>query len=488
MLSVDWLAQRALIQPRKLALVAEEGRFSYAELSTAADVMVWRLLRAGLEPGRRVALLLSNSASHVCLIHAAARLGATLVPLNVRLTPRELQPQVARSRPDFLLCDATTEATAAALLSADLRVLPLSALEQLADAPPPSWSPRPFDARGVQSVVHTSGTTGQPKGVLLTFDNHFWSATASVLRLGHRPQDRWLACMPLYHVGGMAIVLRCCLYGTTVVLQRTFDPDALCHAVEAERVSLVSVVPTMLHRALELWERRPAPASLRCVLLGGAAASQQLLEHTLALRLPLATTYGLTEAASQVATSHPEGVLHKPGSVGKPLMFTQLRVADERGQTLAAGDIGEIRVKGPTVMRGYDGEAGLKDGELHTGDLGFLDDEDDLWPVQRRADLILSGGEKVIPFEVERALLEHPEVEQACVVGLDDAVWGQRVAAAVVRKPGARTTEVALSTFCEDKLAGFKRPRVVHFVERLPQTSAGKLDRSAVAQQLSQTP
>jgi O-succinylbenzoic acid--CoA ligase len=199
----------------------------------------------------------------------------------------------------------------------------------------------------------------------------------------------------------------------------------------------------------------------------------------------VAPTYGLTEAASQVATMTPRDAMRKPGSVGKPLMFTQIRIADERGATMPPHQVGEIVIRGPTVMRGYfqNAEATrqvLQSGELHTADLGYMDDDGDLWLVQRRSDLIVTGGENVYPAEVERILRRHPAVEDVVVVGLPDAVWGQRVAAAVVLKPGQQISAAELDAHARTMLAGYKLPREICFVQRLPVLSNGKLDRATV--------
>jgi O-succinylbenzoic acid--CoA ligase len=325
---------------------------------------------------------------------------------------------------------------------------------------------------------------------MLTYNNHLWSAIASAVRLGTDPADRWLTCLPLNHVGGLSIVFRCCLYGTAVVLQQGFDPAAVSRALETQDITLVSLVPTMLHRLLESHPSSLANSRLRCLLIGGAALSPALLERCRALGLPLALTYGLTEAASQVATASSAEVYRKPGSVGRPLMFSSVRIVDPHGQELPPGEIGEIVVRGPTVMHGYyrQPEATrqtLRSGELYTGDLGYLDDAGDLWVTQRRADLIVSGGENVYPAEVEQVLREHPAVGDACVVGLNDVEWGQRVAAVVVvRRSQAQVSEAELIAFCRTRLAGYKQPRLIRFIDALPQTASGKVQRDVVRQQL----
>jgi O-succinylbenzoic acid--CoA ligase len=356
----------------------------------------------------------------------------------------------------------------------------------------------------LQAAVFTSGTTGRPKAVQITFGNHFFSASASAFRLGLQPGDRWLAPLPLYHVGGLALVFRCLLYGIPLVLQapaRSFDPQALLECIERDQVRIVSLVPTMLERLLEIPGGAQSLARLRFILLGGAAASQALLEKSLAAGLNLALTYGMTETTSQIATSTPQESRAKPGSAGKPLLFYQLCILDEHGATLPAGQTGQIAVAGPTVTPGYyrlaTAERAANElsaaqpppGFLLTGDLGYIDSDGDLWVLQRRADLIISGGENIYPAEVERVLLAHPAVAQACVVGLEVPGWGQQVAAAVVLHPGSghaeATARQTLIAHCRAHLAGYKIPRRFLFLDQLPQTASGKILRAAVVESLT---
>ncbi|MEZ4516495.1 MAG: o-succinylbenzoate--CoA ligase [Chloroflexota bacterium] len=340
----------------------------------------------------------------------------------------------------------------------------------------------------IQAIVFTSGTTGRPKGAMLTYANHFYNAVGSAFRLGILPSDQWLVCMPLYHVGGMAIILRACLYGIAVILHDGFSPERVSSDLERLPISIVSLVPTMLFRLLpisqpERWK------SLRFVLLGGGAATAELLQAAHQVGIPVATTYGLTEAASQVATMPPTQALGKPGSVGKPLLFTQVRITDESGTRLEQGEIGEIRVHGPGVFDGYYGneqatERALPSGELRTGDLGYLDSDGDLWVVQRRSDLIVSGGENVYPAEVEQVLMQHPAVSAVCVVGLSDPEWGQRVAGLVVAEEVGSADD--LIAFARLHLAAYKVPRTLVLADELPLTGSGKISRTAVADILRQ--
>ncbi len=497
---MPFLIPRAQTTPDRPALIWGSRTLTYGALHGWACVLEARLARAGIAAGSRVAALLPKTPAAVAAIHALNRMGAVLVPLNLRLTPAEMRAQLAQSRATHLL---TTPETAARgrEVAGERRVIEIAneelgelgiANEELGGAIRHSQLAIPNSQFAIPSspslILFTSGTTGTPKAAALTTANLYWSAVASAFRLGVLPHDRWMLTLPLYHVGGLSILFRSALYGTAVVLPETpdapFDPRWLYETLVEQRVTLVSLVPTMLHRLLEAVPQ-PPPATLRLVLLGGAAASPELLNRALARGYPVATTYGLTEAASQTATARPEDVRRKPGTVGKPLLYTRVRIADARGNPLPAGEIGEILVSGPTVFRGYDDapeatSRALRQGWLHTGDLGYLDADGDLWVVNRRSDLIVTGGENVYPAEVEAVLRQHPAVAEACVVGIADAEWGQRVAAAVVLKPQASVTPAALEAFCRQHLAGYKVPRRIRIVERLPRTASGKIRRPAV--------
>jgi O-succinylbenzoic acid--CoA ligase len=343
------------------------------------------------------------------------------------------------------------------------------------------------DPAATLAIVYTSGTTGRPKGAMLTIGNHWWSAVGSALNLGVHADDRWLACLPLYHVGGLSILLRSAVYGTTAVVHDGFDAEAVNRALDEEWVTIVSVVSVMLQRMLDARGDRPYPSSLRCVLLGGGAAPRPLLERCARLGVPVVQTYGLTETASQVVTLAPEDALRKLGAAGRPLYPNELRVV-AHGRDAAAGEPGEILVRGPVVMAGYAGRPeatarAIVDGWLHTGDVGHLDADGYLYVLDRRDDLIVTGGENVYPAEVEAALLAHPWVAEAGVVGAPDDTWGQRVVA-VVRLAGAPDLATAdavdtLRAHCRAHLAGYKVPSEIRIAaEPLPRTASGKLRRA----------
>ena len=496
--TTDWLAARAADTPDSAALWVDGRWWRFGELDALAARLCARLAADGVHPGDHVAVLLPNSLPMVVTVFALARLGAVMVPLNTRLTAAEVAWQAARADCTRLICAVLTEDQAADVPASLPRpILPtdIASFEAWAMQKPRAGAPTtarhlpPAPLDQPQAIVFTSGTTGYAKGAVITFANHFWSAVGSAFRLGVVPGDRWLACLPLYHVGGLAVLFRSCLYGTAVVLHDGFDTAAVRRSLRDDDVTLVSLVPTMLTRLLHEGLTADDAPALRLILLGGAAAHAALLAEALAARLPIAVTYGLTEAASQVATRLPDDAARQSGSAGKPLLFTTVAAMDDDGRELPPGEAGEIVVRGPMVMAGYYRDepataATLRGGRLHTGDIGYLDADGDLWLLDRRADLIVSGGENVYPAEVERVLREHPAVALAAVVGLPHPDWGQQVAAAVVlRSPGAATVDELLA-HCRTRLAGYKRPRQLVLRDELPQTASGKVQRRLVAEQL----
>ena len=482
----DWLKERAAKTPHHPAIVSADKTLTYQQLNALADDY-----SRHFREGTRAGLLLPNTADTVALIWGAIRAGAVLVPLNTRLTFDEIRWQLQNTGCRSLFVGESLLERVP--WDAPKRRYDLSFREFYLPRYDGFSRPQPNplhddSASRTQNtpfaIVHTSGTSGQPKGAVLSYNNVFASAMASAYRIGHLPDDTWLCVLPLYHVGGLSILIRACLYGITVYLQERFNVQAVNQALSEDGITLISLVPTMLYRLLndgtpDTWH------ALRLALIGGAATTPQLMQRCIEQDIPVATTYGLSEAASQVATTLPGDASRKPGTVGKPLLFTQVRIVDEQDNDLAPGEYGEVLVQGPSVMQGYYGNPEatretLRGGWLHTGDIGYLDEEGDLFLVQRRSDLIVTGGENVYPAEVEAVLRQHPAIAEAAVIGLDDPEWGQRVAAVIVLHSDKTLTAEAVQAHSREHLAGYKIPRQIIFIDALPQTASGKISRPAL--------
>jgi O-succinylbenzoic acid--CoA ligase len=477
---MPWISWRAAATPQAMALEPEDAAaISWRALENRARRLAGGLAGRGLAPGDVVAVLMGNVTDFVALLHAADLAGLTILPLNTRLGARELAFALDDTRARLLVHGGgawTQLARAAAAETGDIAV---TGADSLAAAP---LTPRASDAP--LAVVYTSGTSGRPKGVVLSREQFQWSAVASAAHLGAPPDERWLACLPLFHVGGLAILVRAVIFGASVVLQRRFDVERVSRALDAKRISIASLVPTMLRRLIAARAGREPPATLRCLLSGGATTPPALLEAAWADGLPAAPTYGLTEACSQVATLPPAGIGRSPDAGLRPLLGTRLSIRDDAGQALGPGETGEIWVRSPSVTRGYWRRPGatalaLRDGWLRTGDAGRLDEDGALQVLDRRGDLIVSGGENVSPAEVEAVLQSHALVAEAAVAGEPDPDLGRRVAAWVVPANASRAPDPEeLERHCRKHLAGYKIPRRFHLAAKLPRTASGKLRRA----------
>ena len=496
----NWLLERARLCGGEEALRFGERRLSFEALADLSLRGAGRLRGWGVQSGDLVAVLLGNGFDFVQLVHAVSLCGARFLPLNTRLTSEELVTQLRVSQATHLIHGSGDLAERARAASQELPALERAAFEEgslqaSTDRGHTAPLTERIDLGDIFAVLFTSGTSAAPKGVCLTHGNLQASAFAAALHLELRREDWWLACLPLFHIGGLSILMRNALLGSPVLIHERFDPDWVSAAID-EGISHVSLVPTMLGRLLDVRAERPAPASLRGILLGGAAAPPLLLKRARELGFSVLPSYGLTEACSQVATcapGDPEASVDPIGSVGRALFGTEIRIADACGRPLPPGREGEILVRGPTVMAGYlhDGDGtsrALRDGWLRTGDVGALDSTGRLRMLHRRADLIVSGGENVSPAEVEAVLREHPDVADLGVAGLPDPDLGSRVAAWIIPRAGAQCRAEDLDRFCRRRLAGFKVPREFHFRDGLPRNSSGKLLRRQLQQLGRQEP
>ncbi|GBF12256.1 o-succinylbenzoate--CoA ligase [Tepidibacillus sp. HK-1] len=483
---LNWLYKRAELTPNRIALQIEGQTWTFSELHQNVRMLAYRMYGLGMKKGDHVAFLLNNDLYTVEIIHALTYVGAVVIPLNTRLSRQEIAYQLQDAKVDYLLFD---QEYAEQVPEPNGKGLSVVRVEELYRTKLIEGAIQTeIDLNQTFTILYTSGTTGKPKGVMLTYGNHWWSAIGSALNLGLDVNDRWLACLPFFHVSGLSILVRSVVYGIAVVLHKKFDAKKVNQSIKEDRVTLISVVSTMLSQMIEDLGDSSYPESLRCVLLGGGSIPQPLLAKSKQLAIPVFQTYGMTETASQIVTLAPEYMLDKLGSAGKPLFPSQIKIVDG-DREMKAGEAGEIVVKGFNVTKGYFGNEQatnevIYDGWLRTGDIGYLDQDGFLFVLDRRKDLIISGGENIYPAEVESVILEHPAIEEAGVVGQSDPKWGQIPVAFVKVKEGQEVTEADLISFCKERLAKYKVPVSFTFVDELPRNAAKKLLRRKLVEQL----
>ena len=432
--------------PSQIGLICEDREYSFAELAERSDAAMSQLDGLGWSHKRRRIITPTRNVDTIALLYAAWELGAPVALLHPRLTQHERHVLLGQ------LEDGDSQPAGATTRNQRTSI--------------------PNDAE--LAVVFTSGSSAAPRGVSLSRGAFIASAEASAANLGWQDNDRWLCCLPLCHVGGLSIVVRCLLARRCVVLapEGRFDPYAFAHTMETTRTTLVSIVPSMLHRLLTACPDWTPPPALRCVLLGGAHAHRSLLQHAAAKNVPFVTTYGMTEMASQVCTQDYALRGQVRTDVGRCVAGAEVRI-DERGR---------IEIRGPMQMSGYLDQPLPRTHWFTSGDMGTLIG-DRLQVFGRADDVIVTGGENVHPSEIENCLLACPDVHEVCVYGLADETWGSIVAASVVPMVGVSNSDLraAIHSWSQQSLAPFKRPRHLVICEALPRTSNGKINRLAAA-------
>jgi acyl-CoA synthetase (AMP-forming)/AMP-acid ligase II len=335
----------------------------------------------------------------------------------------------------------------------------------------------------VACILYTAGTTGRPKGVLLSHANCVWASVNIGVDVDIQWDYRVLLVFPLYHAAAFIIAISNLYMGCTNVSMRTFDPKGVMELIGREQINRMTFPPTVWNFILQLPDLdQYDTASVRSLSSGAEAMPVETKRKLLELfpNAKLGETYGMTESAATITTLNPEHVLTKMASVGKPFVNVEIRLVDGDGRDVAQGQVGEILFRGPNTMMGYykDPEATretLKDGWLHTGDLGRLDDEGFLYIVDRKKDMIITGGENIFPREIEEVLYAHPKILEAAVIGVPDPEWGEKIHAVVALKEGQRLTEQEIIDYTVEHIASFKKPKSVQFVDRLPRSAAGKV-------------
>jgi O-succinylbenzoate-CoA ligase len=494
---VSWcavLAHHATRTPGKPMTVFEGETVTYAQMAARATALAGGLHAHGIGPGDVVGLLSYNCPEMLETIFAANHLGAIAMPINWRLAAPEVRYILEHSEAAALLCDeAMVPLANEATKGSEDRLVRFST----APSAPDGWvdlvdlrdeaavPPRAVaTADDVHRLMYTSGTTGRPKGVMITHGNLAWKNLAHIVEFGFTREDLGLACGPLYHVGALDLTTTSLIAaGATVIIHRAFDAAAVVDEIEASRVTTVWLAPAMVNAIMALpgIEQRDL-SSVRVVINGGEKMPIPLIQR-IQRTFPsawFADAYGLTETVSGDTFLDRDSIITKLGSVGRPCLHLELDVWDEDGRSVGPGERGEIVMRGPKVFAGYwrDPEATatvFRGGWFHTGDVGVRDEDGYLFIVDRLKDMIVSGGENIAGSEVERVLYEHEAVLEAAVVGRPDERWGEVPVAYVVLRDGASVAAEELIEHCRERLAKFKVPKDVTFLDALPRNPSGKV-------------
>ncbi len=493
-----WFRRRAVRGPERPALSFEQTTWTYGEAQSQVERFSAVLQQHGVQRGDRVAYLGINHPVVFLLLFAAARLGAMLVPLNHRLSAKELVDIVQDAGARLLVSDATYVATADVVRTQ----LGLAGCLSLGVAHP-GWTAmdtalaHATDLRAevacgpdeVALLIYTSGTSGKPKGVMLTHGNLWANNLNWMLSCDYVSSDVTLNCAPLFHVGGLCVVtLVTLMAGGHLIVQAGFEAGAFIDAIERHRVNVTFGVPAMLLFASQ--HERFAQAdlsSLRIVVVGGAPVPEPLLRVYQLRSIPVSQCYGLTEATSGGTFLETHRAFSKLGSCGREGLLTQVRLIDPQGRVITEPHVrGEVCMRGANITPGYwnlpdtTAQAFQPGGWLRTGDGAYFDEEGFYYMCDRLKDMVISGGENVYPAEVEAVIYDHPAVAEVAVVGAADEKWGERVVAVVVFKPGKALSLEAIQDHCQDRLARFKQPRELRVLPALPRNANGKVDKKAL--------
>lgn len=481
----DWFNKWADYHPNKTAVKDPvSGRsLTYKEIDTAANALAQHLReRYQMAMGDRVAIIAENHLAQVILFAVAQKTGIILVPINFRLAPKEMEALLTDSQCQLAYTDGCVDLKD---LTTKTEFVDLASVYNFTEKEAPlAFEPQLTEDAPV-FILYTSGTTGLPKGILYTHKMLFWNSINTTQSLLINNDTITLNCMPLFHTGGWNVLLTPVLHrGGTVIMFKKFDALAVLNCIVEERLDLFMAVPTMLKMMAELPEFTRADIScLHYIVVGGESMPLNLIETFHRKNVPIRQGYGLTEAGPNLTSLHQDDAHRKQGSIGKPNFYVDVKILGEDGNEAPTHTPGEILIGGPMVMPGYwmnpETTQAAKMGQwLRTGDIGRMDSEGFIYIMDRKKNMYISGGENVYPAEVERALLQHPNIREAVVIAVPHKKWGECGVAFLVAEPEPDKEE--LKSFCKTHLAKFKIPSEFYFLESIPKNETGKLDRKRV--------
>jgi len=485
------LKRSSLKLPEKTAILFENERISYEELNTRVNQVANAMIKMGVKKGDKVASLLFNTPELIEIYFAAAKIGAVNIPVNFRLVSKEVSYIVSQSDSVVFFYDTSLRKIVDSLSTKDsLRLISVGPenfedSEDYHEIRKSSSDQEPdviVQEDDLRFIMYTSGTTGVPKGAMFSHKNNLWAALILSVTKKYDSSEVVLIVNPLFHMNSYINLIAAVYWGNKIVLMKKFDPVIMLKLIEQEKVSICSIVPTMCKRLLETARSNGFDSrSWRYCTCTGAAWSQELKKNFLETfpRVVPADAYGATEVMAGTLLEG-QDLVRKPNSVGKPYLETVIKIIDENGKEVPPNQVGEIALFGPHVMLGYYkmSEASadaLKDGWFHSGDVGYFDEEGYLYFLDRRKDMIVSGGENIYTAEIEKVLMDHKKIKDAAITGEADPEWGQVVKAIIVLEDKETMTPEEVIEYCKENLASYKKPHHVEFVESLPKNALGKI-------------
>lgn len=495
----DWLERWALYAPERVAVKDDAtGRpYTYRDLHTMVRRLSNVLRREyGLRHGDRVAVLSMNCVEYLLLAFAVQHAGAVIVPVNFRLTPNEIEFILSDSRPSLLVYQTAYQAVIAQIDASVLppRSVPMALADERCIASYLDDSSLPTDAPESSSaftdpcmILYTSGTTGHPKGAIITNEMVFWNSVNTTMRLNITESDVALTFAPFFHTGGWHVLTTPFLHrGARIVMLNGFNADRVVELCDTEKVTILFGVPTMMTMMSQSERFGGATfASVRFAIVGGEPMPIPQIELWQAKGVPIRQGYGLTEVGPNCFSLPEEDAVRKKGSIGFPNFYIETRIVDDDGQDALPGAPGELLLKSPVVSPGYWNNAeatekAIEQGWFHTGDIVRKDEEGYYYVVDRKKDMFISGAENVYPAEIERLLYAHPAVQEAAVIGVPDPKWGEVGKAYIVPRSGATVTPEELDSFCREGLAKYKVPKHFEIIAELPKGHSGKVLKRAL--------
>lgn len=481
-----WIEKRAHMHPDRISIITEHEQITYKQLKCKINAAASFLKRElGVERGERIAILSQNRVEYVVLLFAIAKVDCIAVPLNIRLTASELIYQLKDSGTKRLFVESPFQEMSLTLQK-ETGIEDVIGIENITNLQNDSNEIfSPINENAAFIICYTSGTTGKPKGAVLTQKNMFWNALNNMLSIDLTSFDRSMVLLPLFHIGGIGLFAFPTLFvGGTIIIPDRFEPFKVLSMIEKHQATVVMGVPA-IHQALLACPTFETTnlQSVRWFYNGGAPCPHELIRAFLNKGLLFGQGFGMTETSPTLFMLSREDAERKIGSIGKPVLYSDYMLVDSEGAVVDAGEIGELVVRGPNVMKEYWNKPeatkeAIRDGWLYTGDLARVDDEGFLYIAGRRKDMIISGGENIYPLEVEQVIGQLPGVIEVAVVGVLDPKWGEAASAFVVKKKESSLTEEEIIAYCNQFLARYKIPKKVEFLEELPKNATGKIQKN----------